>query len=356
MIRTTQHPWLNRFAWLTVGTTFLLIGLGGLVTSKEAGMAVPDWPTTYGYNMFLFPFHLWTGGIFYEHTHRLVASVVGLLTTILAIWIWVREPRRWLRWMGVAAFFGVVLQGILGGLRVTLFKDQIGIVHATLAQLFLVTVTWTALAASGRATRLFAAARQSTVSRGLTALIVASAALILGQLILGATMRHQHAGLAVPDFPLAYGKLWPPTDAAFVERVNEQRVAVQDYKPITAFQIVLHMTHRLVALAILGLVAGAAWRVRREQGRGTWLGQGTLGWLALILVQASLGAATVWSNKAADVATAHVLLGALSLVWGTVMAASGMAAPVKVLSRVPSASSVARISEASLGHAKASTT
>src|SRR6185503_6059359 len=100
--------------------------------------SVPDWPTTYGYNMFLFPIRLWHGGIFFEHLHRLVASAVGLLTAILAVWLCVKEPRVWLRWVGVAAFFAVVLQGVLGGLRVVLYKDEIGIFHAALAQAFFV--------------------------------------------------------------------------------------------------------------------------------------------------------------------------------------------------------------------------
>jgi cytochrome c oxidase assembly protein subunit 15 len=130
MTRTAHHPCLKKFAWLTAGATFLLIGLGGLVTSHQAGLAVPDWPTSYGYNMFLFPVHFWQANIFYEHTHRLLASFVGLLTGVLAVWLWLREPRRWLRWLGVAAFFAVVLQGVLGGLRVTLLKDEIGIFHA----------------------------------------------------------------------------------------------------------------------------------------------------------------------------------------------------------------------------------
>src|SRR6266702_1126109 len=133
MTRSACHPRLDRFAWLNAAATFLLIGLGGLVTSHEAGMSVPDWPTTYGYNMFLFPLHLWQGNIFYEHSHRLLASLVGFLTTVLAVWLWLREPRAWLRWLGVCAFFAVALQGLLGGLRVTLLKDQIGIVHAALA-------------------------------------------------------------------------------------------------------------------------------------------------------------------------------------------------------------------------------
>src|SRR5437879_9194749 len=99
-------------------------------------MAVPDWPNTFGYNLFFFPISKWVGGIFYEHTHRLVASGVGLLTTVLAVWLWFQESRRWLRCLGVFAFFAVVLQGVLGGLRVVLFKAEIGIFHAALAPLF----------------------------------------------------------------------------------------------------------------------------------------------------------------------------------------------------------------------------
>src|ERR1700759_3767616 len=98
-----------------------------MVTSKNVGLAVPDWPTTFGYNMFLFPVSKWVGGIFFEHTHRLVASTVGFLTIILAIWLWREDSRPWVRRLGIAALAGVILQGVLGGLRVTLMKDQIGV-------------------------------------------------------------------------------------------------------------------------------------------------------------------------------------------------------------------------------------
>src|SRR6185503_19836823 len=145
MTRTTDNRWLARFALLTALSTLVLICAGGLVTSHGAGMAVPDWPNTFGYNPFLFPISKWVGGIFYEHTHRLIASGVGLLTTILAVWLWLKESRRWLRWLGLIAFFAVVFQGVLGGLRVVLFKDEIGIFHATLAQLFFVMVCAIAL-------------------------------------------------------------------------------------------------------------------------------------------------------------------------------------------------------------------
>ena len=96
--------------------TFPLLFIGGLVTSLGAGLAVPDWPTTFGYNMFLYPWSKMIGGIFYEHSHRLIASSVGLLTIALAISLWLREKRRWLRWLGIAALLLVVAQGVLVGL------------------------------------------------------------------------------------------------------------------------------------------------------------------------------------------------------------------------------------------------
>src|SRR5499427_2391696 len=93
--------WLHRYAILTAAATFALVGIGGLVTSHGVGMAVPDWPNTYGYNMFFFPISRWVGGIFYEHSHRLFASGVGLLTTILALWLHGTSARPLLRWGGL---------------------------------------------------------------------------------------------------------------------------------------------------------------------------------------------------------------------------------------------------------------
>src|SRR5438067_11436895 len=148
MSRAIDNRWLHRFAMLTAAATLVLICIGGIVTSKGVGMSVPDWPTTYGYNMFFFPFSKWVGGVFYEHSHRLLASAVGLLTVILAVWLWVKEARAWLRWLGILAVAAVILQGVLGGLRVTKIKDEIGIFHAGLAQLFFVLTTAIALFSS----------------------------------------------------------------------------------------------------------------------------------------------------------------------------------------------------------------
>lgn len=321
------NPWLHRFAVLTTLATLALLGVGGLVTSHGVGMAVPDWPNTYGYNMFLFPPSKWVGGVFYEHSHRLVASGVGLLTTILACWLWFSEPRRWLRWLGVIAFFAVVLQGVLGGLRVVLFKDQIGIFHAALAQLFfaltcalaLFTSRWWLNRWSLTSRDATEPAERAGLDMGapLRSLFLATTILIFLQLILGATMRHEHAGLAIPDFPLAYGKLWPAMDAEAVAVYNAQRIEVTTANPITATQIVLQMAHRLMAVLILVCASVLAWRASRSRrSAASPLRQFTFFWLGLILLQAGLGAWTIWSQKAADVATAHVLVGALSLVTG----------------------------------------
>ena len=367
---SARSPGLHRFAVFTAVATLGLVGIGGLVTSYGAGMAVPDWPNTYGYNMFFFPISLWMGGVFYEHTHRLAASGVGLLTVVLALWLYGRSARpfmrwagaallllgagttvamprrwadglvlgltglallgasrvwprcepsaRWLRRLGLAAFFAVVLQGVLGGLRVVLFKDAIGIFHAALAQLFFVLVCAIALFTS-RWWQTQPTRSSSTLHAPRSTLFFLTTMLILAQLTLGAAMRHQHAGLAIPDFPLAYGKLWPAMDAGSVAHYNQQRVEITADNPITAFQIALQMIHRLLAIAILGAVAYAAWATWRALGGKNHLSRMALLWLGLILAQVLLGAATIWSNKAADIATAHVLVGAVSLALGAIL-------------------------------------
>jgi len=102
-------PWPHRLAVALVCATFPLVWIGGLVTTHDAGMAVPDWPNTYGYNLFLYPLDGWLAvwDIFLEHTHRLIAASVGLATIVLAVMLWRSDPRKWIRWLGVAAVLGV---------------------------------------------------------------------------------------------------------------------------------------------------------------------------------------------------------------------------------------------------------
>ncbi len=308
------NPWLYWFALLCAILTFLLLGAGGLVTSHEAGMSVPDWPNSYGYNMFLFPPSKWIGGIIYEHTHRLIASGVGFFTTVLAVWLWMRDSRKWMHWVGVAAFLLVVAQGVLGGLRVIWVDAQLGIFHAIIGQLYFVLMCSIALFTS----KYWLGSRngQAVASHELRRAVFITTILIAGQLAIAATMRQAHAGLSIPDFPAAYGKIWPDTNPAAIAQYNAQRGDNTGLMPITAPQVVLQMAHRIVALAIFILIAFCTWQTRRELGGKNTLTKLASVWLALIVIQIGLGAWTIWSNKAADVATAHVLVGALVLAAG----------------------------------------
>src|SRR6478752_2480136 len=128
---------LHRFSKVVVAATILLLLAGSLVTSTATGLSVPDWPTTYGWNMFTFPPSKWVGGIFYEHGHRLIASSVGFLTIVLAAWLWFADPRRWMKRLGLAALGAVILQGVLGGVTVLFFlPTAISSAHAGLAEIF----------------------------------------------------------------------------------------------------------------------------------------------------------------------------------------------------------------------------
>ena len=129
-------------------------------------------------------------------------------------------------------------------------------------------------------------------------------------------MRHQHAGLAITDFPLAYGRLWPDTSPDAIAHYNATRPPGTIGNPITAFQVDLQMAHRLVAYAIFLGVAAAAMLARKKLGGGDALARLAWVWLGLLTLQIFLGAATIWSNKAADVATVHVMVGALALLTG----------------------------------------
>ena len=316
---STSARWLSRYAWFTAFATLLLVCSGGMVTSKNAGLAVPDWPTTFGYNMFLFPVSKWIGGIFFEHTHRLIASTVGFLTIILAIWLW-RSGERPLRNLGLIAFGAVIVQGILGGLRVTMLKDQIGIFHACLAQAFLGLIVFIALITTSFWHCPTNEPVDSTKTAPVGTLALAITIAIYLQLGLGATMRHEHRDLAILDFPTAYGVWIPDTSAAALTKINTWRDA-QGLSDVTAFQIWLQMAHRFLALIIAIAVIVFCARVFRDLPENSTLKRLSVLWVALVFCQVALGAWTIWSNKAADIATAHVASGAIMLSFGVSISA-----------------------------------
>jgi len=306
---------LHLFATLVAASTAVLIFAGGLVTSTGSGLSVPDWPTTYGWFMLTFPPDKMVGGIFYEHSHRLIASSVGLLIVVLAIWLWKAEPRPWVRRLGYIALAAVITQGILGGITVLWFlPDAISIAHAGLAQVVFCLTVAIALFTSpgwrrGYATR--EAGRKGppdgagfityagpyghetgSYDRQLQAIATMTTAVIYAQIIVGATMRHTDAGLAIPDFPLAFGQLVPPFWNAL---------------------IAIHYAHRVGALLVSAFVLAAAGRVLYHRRRRAELRRPSLLLLLLLAIQITLGALTVLSGKHYILNSLHVVTGAMVL-------------------------------------------
>jgi heme a synthase len=282
---------MHRYAVFVAVCTALLVFAGGLVTSTGSALSVPDWPLSYG---MLFP--PMVGNVRFEHGHRLLAGSVGMLTLGLAAWLLLREPRRAVRRLGLLAVAAVILQGVLGGLTVLLLlPPPVSIAHASLGQTFFCIVVSIALLTSPGWKSV---SDPRPAPRPLPTLAAVLCGLVFVQLLVGATMRHTGAGLAIPDFPLAFGRMVPPLD-----------------NPAVA----LHFAHRVLGLVVAlaaALVAGTAIRQRVEP---TLLRPAALA-LALVLVQIGLGGVTVLSRKAAVPATLHVLNGALILATSLVLA------------------------------------
>jgi cytochrome c oxidase assembly protein subunit 15 len=287
-------PWLTRYARLLVVATLFLVAAGGMVTSTGSGLAVPDWPTTYGYSMFSFPLGNMVGGIFYEHGHRLIATTVGMLTIGLVIWLWRVEPRRWVRRLGLAALGVVVLQGLLGGITVLLFlPDAISISHAGLAQVFFCMTIALAVVVSPT---WRVPVSPLVDDRRLQRRVVLLAGLVYLQILIGATMRHTGAGLAIPDFPLAFGGLLPPAWTG---------------------PIAVHFAHRVGALVVTVAVLMAAAYIHRVHGERQELVRPAWLLVFLVSVQVSLGALVILTGRQAVINTLHVAIGASVL--GTTM-------------------------------------
>ena len=280
----SYSPWLHRMARLTAGATFLLIVIGGIVTSTDSGLAVPDWPTTFGYNMFLYPLSEMVGGILYEHSHRLMGSLVGILMIGLFILILARDSRKWLKWLGLAALIAVIVQGVLGGLRVTQINRNFAIVHACLAQAFfalLCGIAWFTSREWWQNKTETPIRRGEVSSPALRRLSLITTCLIYVQLIFGAILRHTGSRL--------------------------------DAHLLFAFLVALHIF--LLARRILG-TNGEAQRIGQSM---------PLLLLSLLAIQLMLGTGAFFAKLTAfgetfaaaltvTITTAHVAVGALMLV------------------------------------------
>jgi heme a synthase len=280
---------LHRFSQFVVGCTVLLVLAGSLVTSTGSGLAVPDWPTTYGWNMFTFPPSKWVGGIFYEHGHRLIASTVGFLTIILAVWLWRADPRSWMKRLGAAALLAVITQGVLGGITVLYFlPDAISTAHAGLAAIFFCMTVAIALFTS----RGWMQSTDAADDRTLRAVATATTALVYTQILVGAAMRHSGAGLAIPDFPLMFGGIVPDHWSG---------------------AIAIHFAHRIGALIVSAAVLATAAHIwQHHRGRPDLTRPAAL-IVGLVVVQIMLGALTVLTRRDVAINSAHVVCGALVL-------------------------------------------
>jgi len=290
---------LHRFAVLVAASTAVLIFAGGLVTSTGSGLSVPDWPTTYGWFMFTFPLDKMVGGIRFEHTHRLIASTVGFLILVLAAWLHLSEPRIWVRRLGYIALGAVITQGILGGITVLWYlPDPISIAHASLAQLVFCLTVSIALVTSRGWRRGYVKSGPTPDDRTLQRIAVATTGLVYLQILVGATMRHTDAGLAIPDFPWAFGHLIPTH--------WDGKIAV-------------HFAHRVGAVIVTCAALATTGHVFYHHRSRPELWRPSALLLLLLTVQITLGALTVLSQKHYLINSFHVVTGASVLITSLVL-------------------------------------
>lgn len=298
--RTAAYkPGLALFAALGSVWVFVLVTLGAFTTSIGAGMAFPDWPLSNGS---LNPIG-WLDNLsmFAEHSHRLSAGLMATVTIILAVWLWRTEERAWLRKLALFAVGLVLVQAVVGGLRVLLDHYEVAMVdtslgrlfamlHACLAQCYACTLIGIAIACS----RGWIAGGPS-VGDGVRRTGKVLCALLFVQLAIAAVVRHSFAGLAIPTFPLSTpaGGLLP---------------AAWD------FRVAIHFAHRVMALIITIAVIWFAVRIWADRQASTTLRIGAAVLLGLIALQITLGAQIIWTQRTAVMTTGHVLCGAVTLV------------------------------------------
>ncbi len=300
--RTDRYkPALAWLAWFTVAWTLVLLFMGGFTTSIGAGMAFLDWPLSDGS---LNPEGwLQDQDMFAEHSHRLLGAQVGILVMALGIWLFFREKRRWMRLLGASAFVLVSIQGVLGGGRVlfdqlnidsdhNLLAQTLAIIHACAAQIFLCVIVAMAVALSrpwieGRA-GLTGPAGASVKTWGIVACVT-----IFVQLILGAVMRHHHAGMAIPFFPYASPDSLLPA--------------------VWNFHVGIHFAHRVGAVVVTAAILVFAWKLFRDEKTSLVLKLLACAMVLLLAVQIYLGASIIWTYRNPYPTTLHVIVGALIL-------------------------------------------
>ncbi|MEA1882458.1 MAG: COX15/CtaA family protein [Candidatus Marinimicrobia bacterium] len=308
-MNSPSHTWLRRLSKLTVFSTLFLIFAGALVKSHEVGLSVPDWPTTYGKQMFAFPLTDMVGGIFYEHGHRMVATIVGFFTLVQAIWLGFSSEPQWLKKLGYFVLGMVILQGLFGGITVLFFLPApVSIIHGILAQTFFIATIVLAYGLSIERSNRIETNWPFDFQKG--AIIVGG--LVYIQLILGALMRHTASGMAIPDFP-TMGGLWIPTfSETMIHNINSTLFDL-DIDSVTRGQVIIHFIHRLGAVVITGAIAFFVYCYGSslKQDKTAKFNIGVI--IAIVTLQFTLGTATVLTERSPYIASFHVVTGAALL-------------------------------------------
>ncbi len=302
------NPGLRHFSKFVCFSTLFLIFAGAMVKSTGSGLAVPDWPLSYG--MFFPPM---VGGVFYEHGHRMVASLVGFLTLVLTFWLWRVEQRRWVKVLGFCGLGAVILQGLLGGITVLYFlPTPISVMHGVLAQIFFIITIIIAYSQSNEYQRRQRNEDHASGNKNFLKFIFIWIVFIFIQLILGAVMRHTESGLAIPDFPKMGGQWIPTFNDAMIAVINDWRFE-NNFDPIVRVQVVYHFLHRLGAGAItlLFCLLNFLWMTKFRRNK---LICPTMLWINfLFILQIFLGIMTVLTQKSPHMTSYHVVNGAALL-------------------------------------------
>lgn len=300
--QTDDSTWPHRLAVLLVCATFPLIWVGGLVTTYDAGMAVPDWPTTYGYNLFLYPWQTWLLGpwdLFIEHGHRLLGALVGVITIGFVAAVFRCDERRWLRRAALVALGLVIFQGILGGARVLLDERQLAMIHGCVGPLFFAYCVALAVVTSRRWKEATAKNVDDRASR-LHRVSLLTMLFSYLQLVIGAQLRHVSVMASPNAFRVAV--LFHLVVAAVVlfHVFQLLTVVLSDYRSAAALRCPAIV---LSCLIVMQLALGA----------GTWVVK--YGWPEFMAQFQFAAAHTVHAKSMlqALVVTAHVATGSLIL-------------------------------------------
>lgn len=282
--------WLHITAAVLAVGTVLLIAKGGLVHSAGAGLSVPDWPTTYGENMFTYPLEKWTGGIVYEHGHRLIATGIGVLAIMVLLLAWRYDDRRWMKQLALAGLVAVIVQGVLGGLTVLMrLPTAVSVSHAMLAQTFML-MAMLMMTATSRKWITGGEQREVEVDPGLQRLLLATVIFTFVQILMGALTRHTYSGMAISDFPLNNGRIIPE---------------------FTSFGVAIQFAHRVGAVILSAMIITQAVRIHRSRSLRKLRGMASAAYV-MVVIQFLMGATVIWTREAIIPNTLHVAGGALT--------------------------------------------